>query len=194
MACGSYIESDLGRIKVVLSSGRPTGALRYTGQRIFESDTGRELMYDGVDWVIMSEPSQSWTPASYGNLTIGNATVAGYSHRSDGHCDFGLKITFGSTTSVGAGTPTYLTLPYEMHATNPVWDQFSVQFNDVSAGQVFGGLGGFYSSTTLLALYAQFISGSASILQHLAAAAPFTWATGDIIYVGGRYRMATRYS
>lgn len=192
MTCGQYTESAIGRTMVVTSSTRPTGASRYVGQRIYETDTSRELTYDGTGWIIMSEPSQSWTPASYSNLTIGNATVAGYSHRSDGHCDIGLKITFGSTTSIGAGSPTYLTLPYEMHTTNPVWDQFSVQLNDVSLGQVFGGLGGFYSSTTL-ALYAQIISASSSILQNLSSTAPFTWATGDIIYVGGRYRMATRY-
>lgn len=74
MACSSYIESDLGRTKIVTSASRPTGALRYTGQRIFESDTGRELMYDGAGWVIMSEPAQTWNPTFASGVTVGNGT------------------------------------------------------------------------------------------------------------------------
>jgi hypothetical protein len=194
MSCGQYTESSAGRIKVVTSGTRPTGVDRYVGQRIFESDTGRELLYDGSGWVIMSEPAQTWTP-TWLNITVGNGTVAGWSRRSDGMCDCAVTLTCGSTTAIGTGTPAGIYAPYGFAADNWFWDQFSGRCNDVSAGQVFSGTVGVYSVPSgILALYADVASGSYTTLANLTATVPYTWAAGDKLFFGGRYKMASRYS
>jgi hypothetical protein len=189
MACGSYIESDLGRIKVVLSSGRPTGALRYTGQRIFESNTGRELMYDGTDWTIMSGPVTTWAPAFASGVTVGNGTWASaWYHRTDGFCRIHGEFVLGTTTAVTGAVS--LNLP--VAAAQLAFDELAVTFFDASAGTTSSGTTG--NSPTAPALYAQDIAGTFPVLTNLAVGVPFTWATGDQIHVTGRYRMTTRYS
>ena len=186
--CSPYISDTAGRISVVTSTTRPTGSNLYAGKWIYESDTGRTLMYDGTGWVIMSEPAQSFTP-TWTNITKGNGTdaVAQY-HRSDGWIDFVVDFTFGSTSSV-TGTP-ILTLPVATHSSMR-WSQIQFQFYDVSAIT-------FYVGATLSVGVTQVAAGAQNAASGAVAAvssiAPFTWATGDILMCSGRYRMTTRYS
>jgi hypothetical protein len=187
MTCSRYTESDSGRIKVVTSATRPTGANRYIGQRIFETDTGRELTYDGTGWIIMAEPVQSFTP-SFGNVTLGNGSRTGLYRRSDGWLEFVAYIVLGSTSSVGGSVT--LTLP--VTATNIVSDQLRVALTDTSAGQIY--MGRANANATAPTIYYALVSGGLVGLNTLSATAPFTWAAGDAIEVSGRYAMATRYS
>lgn len=187
MTCSRYTESDSGRIKVVTSATRPTGANRYIGQRIFETDTGRELTYDGTGWIIMAEPAQSFTP-SFSNTTPGNGTRSGSYHRSDGWVDFTASFVLGSTSAVSGSVG--LTLP--IAGTGLVSDQLRVALTDTSAGQIYQGR--VNANNTAPTLYHALVSGSLVGLTTLSATAPFTWAAGDAIEVSGRYAMATRYS
>src|SRR5262245_37342198 len=65
-------------------AARPAGV---PGMRYFATDTKREFLYDGTGWVVMAEPAQTYTPALTG-ITLGNGTLTGRYHRSDGWCDF----------------------------------------------------------------------------------------------------------
>jgi len=176
--------SDLDGLPLVCTSTtRPTGA---QGKRIYETDTNRELCHDGTGWVIMSEPIQSYTP-TFANTTLGNGSVAGTSHRSDGWCDFTALFTLGSTSAItGAVT---VTLPYT--AVGMMDGQISVVFADVSSARFIGTM---IAGTTTIELKA--IATSTSYAEHRdpSSTVPFTWTTSDLIEVSGRFRMNSRYS
>ena len=186
MACASYTESDLGRIKVVTSATRPTGASRYVGQRIYETDTLRELLYDGTGWVIMSEPNQSWTP-SFGSVTGGSTALAGYYQRSDGYIFIWGRLTFGAAPSALSGP----TIALPVQASSLLNGQLNVSFGDTGT-TVYPGLHD--SSTTNPTLYALAASGSYVSLANVSLTVPFTFGATDTIAVSGRYLMASRYS
>ena len=191
MACSSYIESDLGRTKIVTSASRPTGALRYTGQRIFESDTGRELMYDGAGWVIMSEPAQTWNPTFASGVTVGNGTWgAGSYNRSDGFVTLSRAVfTLGSTSAVTAAIVFNL----------PVAAAAAVESPDIGAIAAISGafyplhIGG--GSASQAVLYGLNAGGSYLAITSTSSTIPGSWTTGSTLTIQrGRYRMATRYS
>jgi hypothetical protein len=188
--CSPYVDSNIGRITVVTSTTRPTGANLYAGKYIFESDTGRTLMYDGTGWVIQNEPAQSYTPTWTG---VTNNAVSGTYRRADGFCEFTATITINVMTG-----PVTVSLPITALAT-PVPSQFETVFVDVSATTAGYFYGVQSASTTVVTLYASVVNAAAAgntyvFSAPLTNAIPFTWAANDTISVSGRYRMTTRYS
>ena len=188
MTCSRYTESDLGRIKVVTSATRPTGASRYVGQRIYETDTGCELLYDGSGWVIMSEPEQTWSPSFASGVTAGNGVWSATGmRRSNGWCDWWGTFTLGSTTAVSGFI--VVNNPVTMAAMPP----FVVSAEAAHSGAYYplvGGAGG----TSSVGLYAQGASGTYVATTGTSGTIPFTWATGDVLKMWGRARMGSRYS
>jgi hypothetical protein len=171
------------------SSTRPTGGNLYEGVIITETDTERVLYYDGTNWVILAEPQQTWTP-TWTNLTIGNATQTGRYKRSDGWCDISLTVTLGSTTTVG--TDPQFTLPVAT-AGMPA-GALSVAALDLSPiARYVGSHAAVGAAGTTVDLSILAASGSYAQFAAITASVPFTWATGDVIYVSGRFQMNTRY-
>lgn len=173
------------------SGTRPSGANLYEGQIITETDTDRILYYDGTGWIILAEPQVTWTPTITG-LTVGNGTWDAEYHRSDGHCDFRARFTWGTTSAITARL--LLTLP--VAAAKPTQQtQFAVGFYDVG-GSFYVGASSLSGNSTQF--YADCVNsaGTYILINAVSATAPFTWGAtaGHVIDVSGRYRMTTRYS
>jgi hypothetical protein len=170
------------------SGTRPSGGNLYEGVIITETDTDRVLYYDGTNWIILMEPTQSYTP-TLTNLTLGNGTLTGTYHRSDGWCDFAVSVTFGSTTTMGTDPTIGLPVAANLIREN----ELSVAMIDVSpvnryTGHNIASAGG--GSTVVV----QALSAGANVFAaSITATVPMTWTTGDVLYVTGRYRMNTRY-
>lgn len=195
--CTPYVDSDIGRITVHTSSTRPTGVDVYAGKYIYESDTSRTLMYDGTGWVIMNEPTQSFTPAWPTGLTTTSGTNTGNYKRSDGWIDINVRFTFGASSAVTGSVS--MTLPINaVSGVNPT--QFSVAFYDSSAVLTYLGANATPNTTTLTLTTPQVNAAAASTTYvpevTLSSTVPFgaAFASGDVIYVSGRYQMTTRYS
>lgn len=173
---------------IVCTSGtRPTGQ---DGMRIKETDTGRELMHDGTNWVIMSEPTQTVASPTVTNLTVGNGTCTITYKRSDGWCDLLFNFVLGSTSAVGTG-PTF-TLPVAILAAGEI-DVAQVTLYDASAVvRKHGTLKP--NSTTVIGIQVSDTSTATEGDSSITATVPFTWATSDAIYAFARFRMTTRYS
>lgn len=171
---------------VCTSATRPTAV---EGMRIYETDTDRELVYDGSNWIIQSEPATTWTP-TWTNVTVGNGTHSSWYHRSDGYVDFHASLTFGSTSAVTGSIQ--LTLPINAVTGVTTINAYGV-FYDSSAANSYPVLFA-PASTTTLTLNASTASGTYTNVTVTSSTIPFTWATGDIISVSGRYRMTTRAS
>ena len=185
MTCSRYTESDSGRLKVVTSTTRPTGGSRYIGQHIYETDTDRQLYFDGTGWIIMYEPAQGWTPTFTG-ITGGTPTTTGYFQRSNGHIDIWARLTFGGAPS--AISSLGVTLPYQAYSMGN--NQLQVAFGDTGS-QVYPGTHD--SSTTGPILYAIDASAATANLVVVSASVPFSFGATDTVHVTGRYMLANRY-
>lgn len=118
----------------------------------------------------------SYTP-TLGGWTGGNGTLSGAYMQAGKLVHFRAKLVVGSTTTV-SGNPT-LTLP--VTATAARCFAGSGAAYDVS-GTAHAGLDCMNNSTTTVT----FRDGSNS----LSSTVPFTWATGDELYVSGTYEAA----
>lgn len=114
--------------------------------------------------------------SSSGSPTVGNGTITGRYQRIGKTIDFSICLTLGSTTSLGTGFVTFGALPVAVAITS--LHSLAVTLYDTSAAAGFAG-GGFFDSGTVV----RPVSSSGNITS----AAPFTWATGDQIFVSGKY-------
>ncbi len=167
---------------------RAAYATPFSGMTWWETDTFRKYVYDGTGWIVMAELTQSYTP-TVGGFTLGNGTILGTYHRSDGWCDFEVRIGLGSTSAVtGALTVTLPITAAAVAVTNGFhagFIRFGIQ--EYSAMVASG-------STTGVNLRAVDASGTYAASAATSATIPFTWNVNDGAYVRGRYQMTTRYS
>lgn len=171
---------------VCTSATRP--ASPYNGLLIYETDTRREMLYDGTGWVIMSEPQQTFIPAFNAGITVGNGSfIRGDYKRSDGWVDFLVTFQCGSTTAI-TGSLSVL-LPFTPF--NLVYGQIHAEFTDVSAGLQYQATTNDSYPTTIFAINTNSVYSSNN---GMSAGVPFTFAVSDTINWSGRYRMASRYS
>ena len=190
MTCARYTESDSGRLKVVTSTTRPTGASRYIGQHIYETDTDRRLYFDGTGWVILSEPAQTWAVTS-GGITGGSISTTGSTYeRSNGRCRIEGRLTFGASPS-GLADPT-ITLPFAVgflasrQLTFAMYDNAGVQYPGTHAGAVAGG--------SVVPLYSIDASVARAANAAITTSSPFSVGSGDVWELTGEFRMNSRYS
>lgn len=109
------------------------------------------------------------------NPTIGNGSLAGRYHRIGKSIWWSVSIVTGSTTTYGSGR-WQLTLPF------PVIGRLSTTgvARDTSGSDDWMISGILSGSVCFLGL----LTGPVSALS---ATAPFTWATGDTLFIGGAY-------
>lgn len=137
----------------------------------------------GASWVW-----QSWTP-TFGNLTIGNATVTAKYTQIGKTVLFRIHIILGSTTSVGSAP--YFSLPQTAVSYPGI-----ATIQPIARGNLFdSGVAGYpcigvYRSTTTCEIQAH--SASSTYLTNVAvtAAIPFAFGTGDEIHLKGEYEAA----
>lgn len=182
--------SALGNYVIIADVGHlPTGAARYNGVRVFQADTGQTKMWDGIGWVIMDEPAQTWTPTFASGVTVGNGawSLSTY-HRSDGYVDLAGVFTLGSTSAVTGPIAVNLPIAALGLQAGDVW----AELGDASAASYGPGIPNL-GATTNFTLAALAAGGSYGTYAATSAVVPFAWAVGDLIKVGGHYRMSTRY-
>jgi len=161
--------------------------------RYFATDTRRLWMWDGTGWIVMAEPTQSWTPAITGTVigTGGSAGASGWYKRGDGYCDISGNITLGSSGFSVAGSNT-LVLPIasagvrtnQLHlvAVQAGGWRYPLE-NDPTAPGTSGGL--LYALKT----DGTYLNNAATVNSGI----PFAWAAGCQFEISGRYAMQTRY-
>lgn len=173
---------------VTTSAARPTSSPE--GITIYETDTNRVLYHDGTNWIVLAEPDQTWSPSFNSGVTVGNGVWSdAVTHRSDGWMDFGGTFTLGTTSAITGDI--VLTLPTTLVNARDA-GRVDVKFRRSGSTYVPGWVA--YNSTTLIRLRATDVSSTYGSAVACSAAIPFAWGTGDEIMVGGRVRMATKYS
>lgn len=175
--------------QICTSGTRPTG---YSGLEIWETDTLRLLRHDGTGWVILAEPTQSWVPTFAAGVTVGNGSWSfNRYHRSDGWVDFRGRFVWGSTSSITADVR--LNLPIaSLDILAP--GQFSFGFYRPSTGAQLPGIVGTDGTTGSVFLRGVDTSSTYATSVQMSNTVPFSWTSGDLFDISGRYQMTTRYS
>jgi hypothetical protein len=150
------------------------------GMRCYIDAIQTEYLRDAGGWVIMSEPVQTSTAANITGFTGGTPAFASTYQRSAGWIDLTASLLFGAA-------PTTLTTLVYAPPVAVVWDPQFAALNPVylTSGAWFDGTN---NQGSLFALSATHSNVSLSLTV------PFTWAAGSAVYVGGRFRMASRYT
>lgn len=171
----------------VTSGTRPS--VPYTGELIYETDTGLYKSFDGSSWVDLATPLSgawtTWTP-TLANLTLGNGTVIARFTRIGRTIHFIFVFTLGSTSAVGTA-PTF-TLPVTVASHWPAFTQIgTTAMHDVGVGIYNGEVRADTSSVAGI----RRIGGSGSASVQITATVPFTWTTGDYFASVGTYEAAS---
>lgn len=184
---------QVGIILPVTSVTRPVGNDRYSGQRIFEADTGRELMYDGTGWVIMSEPLQAYNNWAASGITLGNGTKLGSYHRSHGWIDVYLEFVMGTTSAITGEIDVTLPIGISPLTFSAPQGRFACGMWD-NGGSEYVGTTSYTGTGTTVRCRAVNTAGTFAVSQSASATVPFTWGVSDTLIVVARYPMLSRYS
>lgn len=185
--------TTIAPLRVADTAHLPTSTLegREPGVYVYIEDVKRVVFWDGVGWMIVTEPLQTYAAATTG-LTVGAGTMVGEYQRSMGWCDWSFRFTLGAGSAVGSaptiGMPVAAASTAEQLAT-------TVLVEDLSLDRRFPCC---VKPTTSTILRPMGLTAPSSWLQDasgsFSASAPIPWATGDSLNMSGRYRMTTRYS
>lgn len=152
------------------------------------NDGGVDTWMNSVASLLNGDDRTTYTPTIAGTgWAKGNGTVGGYYVVVGGRCYFSCYITFGTTSTYGAGSPR-LSLPV---AANASWA--GVEANTWQGTIVDSSTGGQYDarsvsySTTEFSVYALLETGTYEQAAALSSTAPMTWASGDSIRFLGEY-------
>ncbi len=138
---------------------------------------------------VIGDPWTEYTPTWAGGSAIGNGTMVGRYTQAGQRVDFYVTITMGSTTTFGAGAWT-LTLPVAAVA-NRAW-AFTGHAYDTSAGSSnsFPILGTIVPGNSVVNLRCDSTTAGNG-MRNVLNTNPFTWASGDVLFVGGTYEVET---
>ena len=134
----------------------------------------RENLKAATEW---TSYTVTWA-ATGGTPSIGNGTLTGRYIAAGNLCHFSIRLTFGSTTSVGTTTAWTFSLPVTAQGAA----LFPAQAFDNGVG-VRNGLAGVIASGTVIA---PVLDNSGTSWGY---ATPFTWTTGDAVTVSGTYEI-----
>jgi hypothetical protein len=148
-------------------------------------------LWSSGDAITQSKINGVYTPytptigAAGGSPGLGNGTLSGKWWREGQTVLFGIRLSFGSTTSFGTGQVT-LTLPVAAEASGSVSLSGSGVGLDASAGTAAFPLlltGFLLSSSTVFAIW----NPAGSSNNVVTSAFPFTWTTSDVLDISGSY-------
>ena len=142
------------------------------------NNTKLQAVYDSVE---TSWATNSYTP-TWGNTGTANtttsSTISGVYFKIGKLVYFQINLNWGASTASGNGVWTF-TLP--ITATSIGMMGADVIYYDSSSGSLYRGTS-VAASTTVINMYS-----NASPLTGVSVTVPFTWASGDAVYISGCY-------
>jgi hypothetical protein len=130
----------------------------------------------------------SYNP-SFTNLTIGNSTVTSRYAQQGNFTNVYIRIVFGSSTIMGTGPR--VTLPVNASfasinsAIGTALSGIVTYRDDSSSNTVYGFVT--YHSASEVEIRPYYISSNYSVLSQITDTVPFTWASGDELFITFSY-------
>jgi hypothetical protein len=160
-----------------------------SGDMAWTQADDRRWVHDGTGWIIEYEPWTVFTPSST-NITVGSGTLTGRHQRRGGTCEFVSVFTFGAGSAMGTN-PT-IGLPFATAAL--LAQHFNVSIQDSTTQYYAGMTGPVAAAASSVAVYAMNAAIAVGGTVAISSTVPFTWATGDVLAVGGSFEMNSRYT
>ena len=164
------------------------------GMAAYLRDVHAVTVHNGTDWVVAGymAGAASYTPvwtAVTSNPSLGNGAVVGRYQQIGKTVHVYARLTAGSTSGYGSGAYR-LSLPAAAGTPSTATDhRIASQFFDASAGIYYAGQCQVSNAGYCNVQYFG-VSGSNVRILNADSTGPFTWATGDIMYVFGTYEVA----
>lgn len=157
------------------------------GQVIYEGDTGNLLVWNGKSWATAFQAAAwtSWTP-TLANLTLGNGTMTAHYVQIGKTVHYWFEFILGSSSSVGVTGTTTLTLPVAAnagYATQHVIGDVALLDSGVAVWR------GTLRATSATVGFINYYNASANQAA-ITTTVPWTWKTGDGIFISGTYEAA----
>lgn len=142
------------------------------------TETELQAVADALD-----EIGDPWTSyvTTMGNVTLNNGTLTAAYRETGKKIDGWIRLVLGSSTAI-TGSPTF-TLPVPAAAARSVMSSPGYYDSSAASGSAYKGGFAFNNTTTNLLLR----DDSSAVLS---STNPFTWATGDEIFVPFSYEAA----
>lgn len=166
-------------------AGAP-GGTGSNGEQYYDTTNDRLYLSDGVGWIVMYEPLQTFTPTA--SWTVGNGTWVANFRRSAGLCDMSAAFTFGTTSAIAGSTSFGLPKAASALAAQKFAGGFDIAgefYTATSAAVAAAGTTVVLRAIDTAATYARFANTSGTI--------PASFATGSKISCSGIYSMNTPY-
>jgi hypothetical protein len=165
-----------------------------TASRLAVGTNGQVLTADstaatGLKWATASSGGTwtSFTP-TWTNLTVGNGALTARYIKNGGLVNFSLVLVFGSTTSIsGRVRVSWPVAPINTAAAQTA--QVNVQYEEAGNAPWFGQFFSQGAGTSDYEILAMNTSGTYSYATVLSSTVPFTWGTGDYIFISGSYEV-----
>ena len=180
--------------KVANIAALPSAALH--ANEIYQTVDHKIMFSDGTGWIILYEPTQSYSPSST-NISFGaSSTLSGKFNRSCGHCTGEIVFYMGNSgTAAVMGTAPTVGLPKNATSESLSFYEsdggFVVMYYDATGPRYYGNT--YQSGVGALGLQALSVSGTNIMGNTLTASIPFIWAFGDFFALRFDYTMATPY-
>lgn len=173
-------------IRIVDATGDITDP--YEGQLIYEQDVDIFHAYSGSAWVQFMDIGawDSYTPSNT-NITVGNGTQTAFWTRQGRTIFVRYQLTWGSTTALGGTASIGLPVAAPANIGQPGVASLVDAGTRFFAGQAIAGrdhLG--YNANRALLIHTE--SANAGQVD---GTNPFTWTTGDLIFVNLTYEAAS---
>lgn len=135
-----------------------------------------------TDLTVIGQAWQTWVPTTTG-ITVGNGTLSCRYNQTGKTVDFTVTFTFGSTSVITA-SPTFTLPATALSATQ----RFCGSQLDSSVPNTWDAIGVGTSTTQFICRQAATVAGGN--FAAISSTSPFTWATGDVLFIQGRYEAA----
>ena len=162
-----------------------------TNTRLPIGTTGQILTVSGgvPTWATGGAASwQAFTP-TWTNLTVGNGTTTARYVANGKLVSFWVKFTLGSTSSVG--TEPSMNYPLAAQSTEASQAAHLLYiYEDSGLSRYQGIVDPVTQTSTAFRLCALNVSSTYGTSTQITSSIPFTWGTGDSIYISGTYEAA----
>lgn len=132
--------------------------------------------------------AETWTPTFHSGVTVGNGTLVAYYQQINDLLAYSFSFTLGSTSAITGNVR--VSVPVAGQDLTEVALGSQCTYYDDSAGRTYYGQGQKYATSSFRPYVYKadltYVFGGA-----LGASDPFTWTTGDIMTVGGVYRVGS---
>jgi hypothetical protein len=188
----SDVNTFLMRQAVITCTSTTRPASPNEGMTIYETNTDLYRVYDGANWIdagiSMAPAWTTYTPTISGSgWALGNGIIQGrFSRYGLKGVHLNISIAWGSTSTFG-GSGLELSFPSGLSPQNDSYT-FQGQSADVSVANRYVMFGLIAGSPATIRPYA--VQSSAGLIQEILNTRPFTWESGDTLWINGTYRAA----